>query len=234
MPRYRLRASLWPTVGAIGGIALTLALGNWQLGRGQQKTALADRVAAASHDAPIGLSGAEVNADDVVWHRVEVRGRFEPKYAVLVDNRIYHGAAGYHVVMPLKIEGTDRYVLVNRGWIAATGTRTSVPPIVTPDKTLDITGLATVPGRRFLELSAQTTEGNVWQNLTIERYRARFPIPVQPIVIEQQNDVDDHLVREWSPPDLGVDKHYAYAFQWFVMAAAILVIYLTLNVRKNA
>src|SRR3954462_15492388 len=132
MPGYRLRVSLWPTVGAIAGIALTLALGNWQLGRGQQKTALAGRVAAASHDAPIGLSGAEVKADDVVWHRVEVRGRFEPKYAVLIDNRIYHRAAGYPVVMPLKIEGSERYVLVNRGWIAASATRASVPQVVTP------------------------------------------------------------------------------------------------------
>lgn len=233
MPRYRLRVSLWPTIGAIVGIALTVALGNWQLGRGQQKTAMAERIAAASHDAPIGLSGREVNADDVVWHRVEVRGRFEPKYTVLIDNRILRGTIGYNVVTPLKIENSERYVIVNRGWIAAMNSRDTLPRIVTPADPLVITGLAVVPARRYFELSSETVQGNVWQNLTLERFRAAFALQVQPVVIQQDNPVEDHLAREWSPPDLGVDKHYAYAFQWFAMAAAILAIYVILNVRKT-
>ena len=233
MARYQFRASLWPTLAAIAGIVATLALGNWQLGRGHEKAVLAERVEAANHDAPIGLSGSEVRADDVVWRRVEVSGRFEPKYAVLIDNRIVRGEVGYFVVMPLKIADSDRYVLVNRGWIAGTGSRAALPQIATPAQTLRITGLATVPSKRYLELSTKTIEGNVWQNLTLERYRATVPIALQPVVIQQESELDDGLRREWSAPDLGIDKHYAYAFQWFVMAAAILVIYLALNVKKS-
>ena len=234
MARYRFRASLWPTLAAIAGVVATLALGNWQLGRGHEKAALAQRIDTASHDAPIGLSGAEVKADDVVWRRVEVSGRFEPKYAVLIDNRILHGTVGYHVVMPLKIDGSERYVLVNRGWVTGTGSRGTLPQIATPAQTLRIAGLATAPSKRYLELSTKTVEGNVWQNLTLERYRATVPIALQPVVIQQDSKLDDGLVREWSAPDLGIDKHYAYAFQWFVMAAAIVIIYLACNVRKSA
>jgi surfeit locus 1 family protein len=234
MARYRFRASLWPTLAALAGVVATLALGNWQLGRGHEKAALAQRIDTASHDAPIGLSGAEVKADDVVWRRVEVSGRFEPKYAVLIDNRILHGTVGYHVVMPLKIDGSERYVLVNRGWVAGTGSRGTLPQIATPAQTLRIAGLATAPSKRYLELSTKTVEGNVWQNLTLERYRATVPIALQPVVIQQDSKLDDGLVREWSAPDLGIDKHYAYAFQWFVMAAAIVIIYLACNVRKSA
>jgi len=180
------------------------------------------------------LTGAQVNADDVVLRRVEVSGRFEPKYAVLIDNRIVRGAVGYYVVMPLKIEGSERYVLVNRGWVAGTGSRGTLPQIATPAQTVGITGLATAPSKRYLELSTKTVEGNVWQNLTLERYRATVPIALQPVVIQQESKLDDGLVREWSAPDLGIDKHYAYAFQWFVMAAAIVIIYIACNVRKNA
>ena len=234
MARYRFRTSLWPTLAAIAGVVATVALGNWQLGRGHEKAALAQRIDTASHDAPIGLSGAEVRADDVVWRRVEVSGRFEPKYAVLIDNRIVRGAVGYYVVMPLKIEGSERYVLVNRGWVAGTGSRGTLPQIATPAQTVGITGLATAPSKRYLELSTKTVEGNVWQNLTLERYRATVPIALQPVVIQQDSKLDDGLVREWSAPDLGIDKHYAYAFQWFVMAAAIVIIYIACNVRKNA
>ena len=234
MARYRFRASLWPTLAALAGVIATLALGNWQLGRGHEKAVLAQRIDTASHDAPIGLTGAEVRADDVVWRRVEASGRFEPKYAVLIDNRIVRGAVGYYVVMPLKIEGSERYVLVNRGWVAGTGSRDTLPQIATPAQPVRITGLATAPSKRYLELSTKTVEGNVWQNLTLERYRATVPIALQPVVIQQESKLDDGLVREWSAPDLGIDKHYAYAFQWFVMAAAIVIIYIACNVRKRA
>ena len=234
MARYRFRASLWPTLAALAGVVATLTLGNWQLGRGHEKAVLAQRIDTASHDAPIGLTGAQVNADDVVLRRVEVSGRFEPKYAVLIDNRIVRGAVGYYVVMPLKIEGSERYVLVNRGWVAGTGSRDTLPQIATPAQPVRITGLATAPSKRYLELSTKTVEGNVWQNLTLERYRATVPIALQPVVIQQESKLDDGLVREWSAPDLGIDKHYAYAFQWFVMAAAIVIIYIACNVRKRA
>ena len=56
----------------------------------------------------------------------------------------------------------------------------------------------------------------------------------QPIVIEQQSALDDGLVREWRPPDTGVNTHYAYALQWFAMALAIAVIYLVTHVRRAA
>ena len=123
MSNLRFKPSLWPTLAAVAGIALTLALGNWQLGRGNEKSALAERILAASRDALIALPAAEIRADDVAWRRVEVRGRFEPKYAVFIDNRVLHGVAGYHVVMPLRIGDSARYVLVNRGWVAGTNAR---------------------------------------------------------------------------------------------------------------
>ena len=233
MPQLQFKPSLWPTLAAIAGVAATVALGNWQLGRGQDKAALAQRIAAANRDAQIELSQTEARAEDVAWHRVEVRGRLEPKYAVLIDNRILHGVVGYQVVMPLRINAGERHVLVNRGWVAATGSRDILPQIKTPPEEVLIAGLATVPSKRYLELSKQVAEGYVWQNLTLERYRAAMPIALQPVVIQQESEIDDGLKRQWSAPDLGIDKHYGYAFQWFAMAAAIVIIYLVCNVRKR-
>ena len=234
MARLQFRPSLWPTLAAAAGIALTVTLGNWQLGRGNDKAALAERIQAANRDALIELSPNEINPDDVAWRRIEVSGRFEPKYTVLIDNRIFHGAVGYYVVMPLKIGDSERYVLVNRGWVAGTDSRGTPPKIETPAGMVRITGLATVPSKRYLELSSKVAEGNVWQNLTLERYRAAVSIPIQPVVIQQESDIDDGLKREWGAPDLGVDKHYAYAFQWYALAATLLIFYIVTHVRKNA
>ncbi len=238
--RYRFQLRWVTTLAAAAGIALTLALANWQLGRAHEKEALAARLAALAKDAPIALGPAEVSARDVEWRQVSARGRFDPRHGVLIDNRIRRGVAGYHVVMPLEVgkmrgSGDDvRYVLVNRGWIAGNPDRTRLPEVKTPAGMVEVTGLATIPGRRFLELSATSTAGRVWQNLTLERYREAFSLPLQPVMIQQENLLDDGLAREWDPPNLGVDKHYGYAFQWLALAATILVFYLVTHVRRSA
>lgn len=231
---FHFRPRLVTGLAAAAGIAATIALGLWQLDRAHQKEAMAARLDRLGREPAIALPADEVSAQDVLWRRVTVRGRFEPRYAVFLDNRVRHGVAGFHVLMPLAIGEGQRYVLVNRGWIAATPQRTRVPAVTTPAGTVEVSGLAVEPSRRFLELSSRVAEGKIWQNLTLERYREAVPIALQPVVIEQRSELDDGLVREWSPPDFGVNTHYAYAFQWFAAALAILVFYLFTHVRRAA
>ena len=236
--RYQFLPRLVTTLAAAAGIALTLALASWQLNRAHEKEGRAARLEARTKDPPVALTAAEARAEDLEWRRVTARGRLDARHVVFVDNRIRRGVAGYHVVMPLEIGstsgGASRYVLVNRGWIAANPERSVLPAVKTPDGTVEITGLATVPGKRFLELTSQVTEGKVWQNLTLERYRQAVRIPLQPVVIQQESPLNDGLAREWERPDLGVDKHYGYAFQWLALALTLLVFYLVTHVRRVA
>ena len=210
-----------------------LALAGWQLGRAHEKEAARARLNVLAKGPAVTLSATEVKAEDLLWRQVTVSGRFEPKYAVYLDNRVYHGVPGYHVVMPLAIGGGNRYVLVDRGWIAGSGDRSRLPQVKTPEGTVEITGLAVVPGRRFLELSTNVNEGNVWQNLTLERYRRAVPIALQPVLIQQESPLDDALTRDWPPPDLGVEKHYGYAFQWLALAVTLFAIYCVTHVKRE-
>jgi surfeit locus 1 family protein len=229
------RFSLWPTLAAAAGIALTIALGNWQLNRAHEKNELKAQIEQLAKGPPINVSTAALDARHVQLRRVEARGTFEPKYAVFIDNRVWHGTVGYQVVMPLRLGAGDRYVLVNRGWVAGTRDRNRLPEVKTPAGPVVISGMAVVPGKRFLELSGNTVVGKVWENLTIERYRQAMPIAIQPFVIQQDSAgaPDDGLVREWDPPDLGIERHYGYAFQWFALAVTILVFYLVTHVKRK-
>lgn len=229
--RYTFKPRLITTLAAAAGIAATLALAHWQLGRAQEKEAARAQLEAQAKEPPMVLTATEAKIQDVQWQRVTVHGRFNPRHAVFIDNRIYRGIPGYHVVMPLAIGGGERHVLVNRGWIAGTRDRNHLPQVKTPEETVEVTGLAVVPGRRFLELGNGVVEGNVWQNLTLERYRRAVPIALQPVMVQQESALDDGLVRSWDKPDLGMEKHYGYAFQWLALAVTILVIYLVTNVR---
>lgn len=229
---FEFRPRLWTGIAAIAGIALTLVLAQWQLGRAQYKEDLQRRYEVLGRQSPVHVGGQMIKPDDVLLRRVEVRGEFEPKFSVFVDNRVHGHRPGYYVATPLHVAGSQLYVLVNRGWVASPGDR-SLPVISTPAGEQLVQGVAVGWSERYLELSTKVAEGNVWQNLVFERYRQATGLELQPFVIQQDSATDDGLVREWSRPDLGRNTHLAYAFQWYALSLAILIYYLVTHVKRN-
>jgi surfeit locus 1 family protein len=224
---------LVPTLAALFVLSATLALGNWQLNRAKEKRALQARYDRLSQDAPIAMPSQLVDPKDYQFRRVEVEGAFAPKYQIFLDNQISHGVVGYHVLTPMRIGVGSFYVLVDRGWIARGEHRTELPSVTTSLQPLRLEGIAVVPSKKFLELSSDTVEGSIWQNVVLERYQKVVPFQVQPVVIEQVNDTGDGLVREWLRPDTGVERHLGYAFQWFAMALATVILYVVLNAKRG-
>jgi surfeit locus 1 family protein len=227
------RPAIWPALAALVGIVVGCALGVWQLGRANEKAEVKARFESHAADAPIHISSAELAVSDVELRHIEARGIFDTRHVIYIDNRIHHGNAGYHVVMPLRLGNGERYVLVNRGWIARLPDRTQLPSVRTPSEAVTVSGIAVVPGKRIFELSKDVVEGAIWQNLTIERYRKARPLDIQPFMIRQDNEAGDGLVREREAPDFGIDRHYGYAFQWFALAATLLVFYAATRYRRK-
>lgn len=229
---FEFKPRLWSSVAAGVVLLLTLGLGNWQLNRAREKLEIEGRLEELTKQPPVSLTATLVNPDEYQFRHVEVQGRFAESYTIYLDNRIYKGIAGYHVIAPLQIDDSRTYVLVNRGWVARAKERLDLPKIPMPQGQMKISGIAVIPSRKIFELSTQTVEGKIWQNLVLERYRKAVPFEIQPIVIEQQNDTADGLVRDWERPDVGVNMHRGYAFQWFTLAAAAVILYLVLNVKR--
>ncbi len=232
-PIVRRSRPYWlPTVAAVGGIALTAVAGNWQLDRAHEKERLQQAYELGAAAAALILSATPVEAQPLLFRPIEATGEFVPRAAVLLDNKVLAGVTGYHVIMPLRIAGSPKHVLVNRGWVAAGPDRKRLPDVRTPAGSVTVVGIAVLPGR-FLELSGAQPSGPVWQNLTIERYRRRMQLDIQPVVIEQQNDLGDGLVRSWSGPDVGAARHYGYAVQWFSLCGLIVFFYVFFHVRRD-
>lgn len=229
---FEFRPGLLPSIAAVAVFLLALSLGNWQLNRASEKLRLQQRIEELAKQPPARLPASEVNAEDYRYRPVEVEGRFAGSHTIYIDNRIYRGVPGYHVITPMQIGNSALYVLVNRGWIARSGERRIFPQVPTPREKIKVSGVAVIPGKKVFELSAQTEEGNIWQNLVLERYRKTVPLVIQPVVIEQRNDTGDGLVRDWEKPDVGINMHRGYAFQWFALAAAVVILYLVVNVKR--
>jgi surfeit locus 1 family protein len=174
-----------------------------------------------------------VPTDVLAFQRVEAHGEFRPELSIFLDNKVREGVVGYEVLTPLKLADSATHVLVDRGWVAARSARSETPVVRTPAGEVRVEGLAVPPPTRFLELSSQVVTGRVWQNLHLDRYEQQYKIALQPIVVQQRNDLDDGLVRDWKPLDTGIDRHRAYALQWFAMSAVIVILYVALNVRRK-
>jgi surfeit locus 1 family protein len=220
-----LRVAL--AIGAVlAGVAATLALGNWQLRRAEEKIAKEAAWSAAQASAPVDLRAAS-DFETIAAHlprRTRVRGQFEHDRTVWLDNRALAGRAGFFVVTPLRVEGTDVRLLVNRGWAPRNpAERTRLPAIGRPDGVVEIEGMAVQGAPRVFQFT-DAHDGPIWQNLDVETLQRELGAPVAPFVLQQTSALDDALDRHWTPPATGVDRHRGYAFQWFSLAALLAVI----------
>lgn len=222
-PGWRAALAL---LAAIAAFSTTLALGNWQTRRAEQKLALEAQWDAAARRAPQRIDAQGLAA--LAAHlpaRVALRGRFLHDRTVWLDNRQHEGRPGFWVLTPLQLDGADVVVLVNRGWAPRNNLqRSALPPVGRPDGELTIEGLALPQAPRLLELgtgAASDPLPAIWQNLDYDAFERVSGLAVARLVVQQTSSLDDGLLRDWPRPDAGVDKHRGYALQWYSLAALI-------------
>lgn len=232
----RFRPQLWPTLAVALLVPLFLAAGQWQWNKASLKSAQQQALDARAAEAALRMPATPVNAEDMRFRRIVAQGHYEPARQILIDNMIHRQQAGYHVITPLRIEGSDMRLLINRGWVPALADHRQVPQIATPSGKVEIYGTAIVPGTRFFTLGEDlpTAEWqSVWQNLDLQRYGQSVGFPVQPVVIQLDPDNGaGGFVREWRRPDERVQTHLNYAIQWWTFAATTLALWLVFSFRR--
>jgi surfeit locus 1 family protein len=228
----RFRPGWLPSLAAAAFIVLTIALGNWQTRRAEEKLEAGRMLDEAARGPVVQVPPARVEAAGIEHRRVAARGTFVAGDTFFLDNKVMHGTVGYDVVTPLKLDNSGMHVLVNRGWIAA-GERSRLPDVPTAEGVQTIEGAAIVPSTRFLELAPEADSGRLRQNLVLQREEKRLGLILQPFVIEQTSDAVDGLVRAWERPDLGVERDRSYALQWYSFAALAAVLYVALGFKRT-
>ncbi|HEX9172132.1 MAG TPA: SURF1 family protein, partial [Telluria sp.] len=139
--RIRFRFRTIPFIATVLLVALGIALGNWQQRRADYKTGLQAQLVARAAEAPVVLGPALTAAQEMEFRRVSVRGEFVSGWPLFLDNRPNAGVAGFYLVMPFKIAGSDTHVLVARGWLPRDPRQYGrVPAFQTPSGQVTIEG----------------------------------------------------------------------------------------------
>jgi cytochrome oxidase assembly protein ShyY1 len=191
-----------------------LALGFWQLARNDHKQSLV-RKARAAYAAP----APDVTETVAPGGRVQASGRYDPAHTVLLRNQVHGGKDGDDVLSPMVLaDGTA--VMVDRGWVAAVGSRADVG-VPTSDVVV-VRGIL----RTSSPLSAQDSVSSAGGRLSLPRVDlARIgryvPFRLRPIWIEAQAQSpaparDAPLLPQ--PPAPDQVNHLQYAIEWFSFA----------------
>lgn len=225
-----------PFIAAAIAAAIGVSLGQWQTRRAFDKDAIEARLAVRETATPIALDGRPAAINELEYRRVSVSGEFIHDWTVYLDNRPYRGVAGFHVLTPMKVAGSDMYVLVARGWFKRDSVdRAKLPVIAAPEGTIRIEGVVRRGAGHVMELgkAERLRPGAIVQNAGIAEFTQASGLRLQPFVIEQVSDARDGLVRDWLRTSSGADKHRGYAFQWYALAATVLIFFVATGFRRG-
>ncbi|MGV8933547.1 MAG: SURF1 family protein [Gallionellaceae bacterium] len=235
---YQFKPKLIPTIATFLLLPLLINLGLWQSNKADSKQAKQALFDQREKITPVAIGATAVNLEEIRYSHVITHGSFEPEFQIFLDNQMYEGQAGYHVITPLRISGSSMHILVNRGWIPVGTDRRILPVVSTPENEVEITGYAQDPNVKYFELSkpGNIKEGvwqKVWQNLDMKRYSGAVKFPLQPaIILLDPESKSGGFVREWPKPALRIDVNRGYALQWYFMSIALVIIYLVTNLKK--
>jgi surfeit locus 1 family protein len=200
------------------GIAMTLALGVWQLRRAAFKEALASQIEAQNKlPAQENIAQAAINnianntpssaaTNPLLYRKVRLRGQWLAQHTVFLDNRFMAGRAGFYVLTPLQLEASPAIVWVQRGWVPRNAQdRMLLPDVLTP------AGVVQVPGRVIESVSrayalgessdkattassapATARASRIWQNLPNVDFGAQAQL--LPVAVLQTTEAIDATV----------------------------------------
>ena len=236
LPRFRPRVI--PTLATLAVLPVLLALGFWQLDRARQKLEIRQNLIQRSAQPPLKLGEQPLDPQRHGFRRVIVTGVYQPRFQILLDNRVHRGRAGVQVLTPLRIGAFERVILVDRGWLPWGPDRARYPEASVPAGQVTVTGRLVRPSAEYftLERAQRSDFQTLWQNLDLGRYRAVTGLPVAGLVLEAAPDGadDGKLIRDRPAyRDDWVDRHRGYAFQWFALAGALVLVYLLVNLRRR-
>jgi surfeit locus 1 family protein len=211
----------------------TISLGFWQLARLKERRTFNKELLSRAETAPVPLSLVPGDTGKAHFRRVKLEGTYDFEHEIIVTNRTRNGSPGVNIITPLKVPGTQRAVLINRGWIYA-------PDAMTADLS-KWREADTLVGDGYVE-NFQTRPGNVKSATRPRAFRwldrtaisQAFPYAIAPYYVVL---IDDGKKAANVPPRLNVPPldegpHKSYALQWFSFAT-ISIIGMFLFVRRK-
>ena len=231
---FRLR--LIPLISMLVLCVLGIILGQWQTRRAVEKEEAGKILFQRAQNPALTAADLHAAVENIAFRRVRLRGEFVREWPLYLDNRPMHGIAGFYVLMPFKIQGSDQHALVVRGWQPRNpGSRTQMPLLKTPEGIVELEGVIRLSVEKVMQLGASEAykSGVILQNLDIQDGARQMGLKMYDFVVDQTTNTPDGMLREWSLPSVGSDKNRAYAFQWYALSLMAVIFFVVTGFRRG-
>lgn len=215
------------------GTAVMLGLGFWQLERLQERRASNAQIVARMDLPPLKITGEALDTTNLEYHSATVTGTYDFSQEIVLRNRTKEDAPGVDLLTPLKIQGSDTAILVDRGWIPY---EYALPeqrqPYDTSPSPITVNGVIRLGAVRPSSISPvdptispEMPRLDAWYWLDFTQVQQQFKdYPLLPFYLEQNPLADPTILP--SPAhtvELDDGPHMSYAIQWFSFAAILVV-----------
>ena len=227
----RLRPALWPTLISLPILVLSLGLGIWQMERREWKRDILDRIAVNQAAAPLTLD--ELLQGDPLRHeygRVKVAGTFLHDKEFYLAARSLGNKVGLQVVTPLKTD-EGQVVLFDRGWIPQEQKDPARRAAGQLAGRVELTGIVRRTQIRPRFAPENVPDRNVWFHVDVPLMRSMAggkPDPrLDAFFLEADATPNPGGVPIGGQTRLNIpNDHLQYAITWFLIAAALVGVYL--------
>ncbi len=226
--------SLIPTVVFLALVYLLIHLGFWQLERAHFKQKLEHEF---KQQQPLAAQDFKAATIYPAFTKVKLNGYYDNTHTFLLDNSILNHRVGFQVVTAVRTAPSAELILVDRGWVAGSTNRQDLPKIPSVLGLQPIKGLIlNFPNKGFVlaEQKPSTTWPQLVERLKRSELEALLKQPLNPQIIRLNAGEHGAFLNNPSQQNtLPAQRHYAYAFQWFALALTLVIIWLTLSIRRD-
>ncbi len=193
-------------------IILCIGLANWQWQRAQAADSLFK-----SYQLQESRPAATLSTSPAAYERVSAEGDIENYF--FLDNQIYQGMAGWHVLA--EVHTRQFIILVDLGWVAKQDKLQLEKPL---PQHIAVQGLLREPQKGFMLQGAQQDPKwpKLQQQIDIPLLSEHFGYDYFPFVLYAENQIGDLKPT----PIMMENKYYmhmGYAIQWLLIGAVFLI-----------
>lgn len=230
------KPTLIPTIVTLLILPVLLRLGFWQLDRAEEKREIVALFKKQNESAPLLINESLKVKQGLNYRNSQVEGNYNPSKLIFIDNKIYKGKTGVYVLTPFRIKDSQYSILVNRGWVPMVADRTHLPDIHTTTARLKISGkIKTLTEKPFM-IGEQFQSNQGWpalmQWINLTEIEKKSGLKLLPYIFLLDEKEKSGFIREWKPVVMQPEKSTSYAVQWFMLAFALVVIYIVVNFKN--
>ncbi|MFC2025677.1 SURF1 family protein [Chloroflexota bacterium] len=209
-----------------------IRLGIWQLDRLKQRKDFNSRVSAQVNQPILDLNN-DVPSEKLMgmeFRKVKVFGEYNFSQEIALRNQYWQNQWGVHLVTPLHINGHEKTILIDRGWIPANDfqsmewSKFNEPGLVEIEGIIRNSQTKADYGNRSDEVSdIEDNHLDAWNFVNIPQISRQTSNDLLPVYIQQAPDQSWRNLPYRTQPELDLTDgpHLGYAIQWFSFAAIL-------------